>query len=139
MQLFYNFSIPGLRLSYNLFLSSAWLASGRPDASPRPGVGTYPASCVSCCACSCLVLRLPNVHDSTRLPAELELPRQDGGKGSERRERRGEGVVRRASKAQGRKRSPMVGHCPPATDAITACVTSDLLLEHLDEKFATYV
>jgi hypothetical protein len=32
----------------------------------------------------------------------------------------------------------VVGHCPPATDAIAICATSDLLLKYPDEIFATY-
>jgi hypothetical protein len=52
---------------------------------------------------------------------------------------RGEDEARRVRKAQGWSQSPLAGHCPPVTDAIATCATSDLLLKHADETFATYV
>jgi hypothetical protein len=52
--LFYNFPVPGLRFSYNLFLSLAWLASGRLDDSPHLDAPV----CYACCACP----RLPRIR-----------------------------------------------------------------------------
>jgi hypothetical protein len=57
--------------------------------------------------------------------------------GREGREGRGEEKARHA--VRGRRRSLTAGCCPPATDVIAACATSDLFLKHADEIFATYV
>ena len=98
------------------------------------------------------------VHKLLRLPARLaptaaptRRPRlralmgrvrtatDDGGKGREGRERRGEGEARRARKARGRRRSLAVGLRPSATGAIAACATPNQLLKHPHEISATYV
>jgi hypothetical protein len=50
-----------------------------------------------------------------------------------------EGEARRARKARGRRGSLAASHCPPATGAIVACTTPDLLLKRPDKTFAIYV
>ena len=129
-----------LQLTTTAIFISAWLAPGCLDASlvrtPAPGLPPAPAhACYACPSAPRLLLCLLDIRDSARSSVVLLLPRQDGGKRREGRERRGEGEARCARKSRGRRRSPAAGCCLPPTGAIAACATPDLLFKHTNEIF----
>jgi hypothetical protein len=104
------------------------LASGRPDLCPRLHPIPYRDAYSSLRPMPIMLRRLrssgwssPTCARCTQHPSaqvEIELPRRDGWKGRERRERKGEGHARHARKARGMSRSSAAGRSPPATGAV---------------------
>jgi hypothetical protein len=118
--------------------------SGQTSMSGRPRLLSISCSCSVPCTPP---VWIPHCMDDSPRPHHLptcggpSMPLTRAQTATARwREGKGrEGEARRARKVRGRSRSPMAGHCPPATGVIATCATSDLLLKLPNETFATYV